>query len=106
MDAVMYHKERNRMCDLKCAGCHFSQGNCKLQELEHDDPAEAVRIVEDWSKAHPIQTRRDKFKEVFGANAENMACNLSCTCMGYPENCTDCAITAWWDAPYEMPKGE
>lgn len=104
MDAVKFIKEKERMCGRGCEISLFTECVGCDHWIEQY-PEEAVRIVEEWSKAHPVQTRREKFKEVFGKDACNVVCNLSCTCVGYSENCTDCAITAWWDEPYEAPKG-
>ena len=105
MAAVMYFKEKNRMCESNsgCIGCpfedlisvrQFQDETTACDIVEYDDPAEAVRIVEEWSKAHPIQTRREKYKEVFGSEPLSF-CSPS---LGYPRE--------WWDMPYEAPKGE
>lgn len=104
MDAVMYLKEKVRMCHndptekFKCDRCPMFADTVEIGCVywEETDPAEAVRIVEEWSKAHPIQTNADKFKEVFGFGHQGVGCN-------------DCKIVygdTWWDAPYEAPKGD
>ena len=98
MDAVEYIKERNRMCETSDAfRCPLQiDGECKGCDGQRN-PAEAVRIVEEWSKAHPIQTNADKFKEVFGM-----------TPVGGPLQC--CTEKGFdivrWNAPYEAPKGD
>ena len=103
MDAVEYLKEFKRMCDslndeasCRCGWCEFSKSGVDC--TEPDDPAEAVRIVEEWSKAHPIQTNADKFKEVFGWSPYNSG--------GDYINAPYDMLWTWWDAPYEAPKGE
>lgn len=106
MDAVEYLKELRRMCDTlnddascRCGWCEFSKAGVDC--TEPDDPEEAVHIVEEWSKAHPIQTNTDKFKEVFGFEP--------CTDMAWAaandEYAAELHDAEWWDAPYEAPKG-
>ena len=97
MDAVMYNIEAQRLCEtyrgcMSCPAFAVNKG-CRLYRIsEYFDPAEAVRIVEEWSKANPVQTRKDKFKEVFGS---------------WPSSIIIGACTQeWWDAPYEAPKDE
>lgn len=105
MDAVKYLKAMDRMCKSHetCGECGLAFGKeegCGRYVFDH--PAEAVRIVEEWSKAHPIQTNADKFKEVFGfepyADMAWAAAN--------DEYAAELHDTAWWDMPYEAPKGE
>lgn len=89
MDAVEYLKEKGRFCKQYkgCSQCPlYERGNCVCPDSTN--PAEAVRIVEEWSKAHPIQTNGQKFQEVFGRNKHIKWCGLE-----------------WWDMPYEAPKG-
>ena len=92
MDAVEFAKEMKRMMEYsprKDEICYDIEG------IIRQSPEFAVRIVEEWSKAHPIQTNADKFKEVFGFGHQGVGCN-------------DCKIVygdTWWEAPYEAPKG-
>lgn len=106
MDAVEYFKEQKRMC------ANYNYCNeCPLAEKMESDgfnyctawqrlyPEEAVRIVEEWSKAHPIQTNGQKFVEVFGF--EPTTWNK----MG--EDIHDFITDPqWWHEPYEAPKGD
>lgn len=70
MDAVKFIKERNRMCKSfdKCSyGCPAWDGSCKLEtgtylKCEAD---KEVKIVEEWSAAHPRKTRQSVFLEQF-----------------------------------------
>ncbi len=63
MDAVKFIQERNRMCKSfdKCSyGCPAWDGSCKLEigtylKCEAD---KEVKIVEEWSAAHPRKTRQ------------------------------------------------
>ena len=107
MDAVEYLKERLRLCDeyrndhTSCEGCPF--GTVCMSEAFN--PEESVRIVEEWSKAHPIQTNAQKFAEVFGYKPLHGSSDFICP----PKNarkCTDCYAMScseckkWWDEPY------
>ena len=89
MDALVYFKEKERLCKAQfgCDKCPLFD-NCERVGNRTLDPEKAVRIVEEWSKAHPIQTNGQKFQEVFGRNKHIKWCGLE-----------------WWDAPYEAPKG-
>ena len=101
MDAKIFAKELGRMCKSydDCGKCGMSKlrtekyCNCLNDFCIY--PAEAVRIVEEWSKAHPIQTNGDKFYEVFGWDIFNVLVNESWA-----------KATTWADMPYEPPKGE
>lgn len=106
MDVVNYLKERTRMtdsCNINCHDCPFSRYNNGTGEgctdFEGQYPEEAVRIVEEWSNAHPIQTNGQKFVEVFGF--EPTTWNK----MG--EEIHDfIADPQWWHEQYESPKGD
>lgn len=91
MGAVECMKDLARMCENDCP-LPVKCDECNSWIMQH--PAEALRIVEKWSKAHTIQTRKDKFKEVFGITVWE----------SIDEGHGD--WSSWWDAPYEAPKGE
>ena len=68
MDAVKFIKERNRMCksfDKYCYGCPAWDGSCKLEPGSYlkCEADKAVKIVEEWSAAHPRKTRQSVFLE-------------------------------------------
>ena len=110
MDAIEFAKEMKRMIEYsprKNEICYDIKG------IIRQDPEFAVRIVEEWSKAHPIQTNADKFKEVFGVAPyndllEDYVCppsaargEIGCS---LKKRCDECAHS-YWDMPYEAPKG-
>ena len=66
MDAELYLKERERLLKSVTNEDDRTEIMHKVFCKERDNPAEAVCIVEEWSKAHPIQTNAQKFEEVFG----------------------------------------
>lgn len=71
MDAVTFAKEYLRMCGKfsNCEKCpilktHFCTINAK-EEKSLIDTGEVVRIVEEWSAAHPRNTRQSVFLEQY-----------------------------------------
>lgn len=96
MDAVLFGKEFNRMCNYftgSCYGCGVLdiEGNSCF-EIFKVHPEEVVEIVEKWSKEHPAKTNADKFKEVFGMTVWESIDK------GHGD------WSSWWDAPYIAPK--
>lgn len=70
MDAVKFIEERNRMCksfDKYCYGCPAWDGSCKLEPGSYlkCEADKAVKIVEEWSAAHPRKTRQSVFLEQY-----------------------------------------
>lgn len=64
MDAVRFVEEAKRMCHANidnCADC-FKGVACPICLTgEYHTPAERVKIVEEWSAAHPRKTRQSVF---------------------------------------------
>ncbi len=63
MDAVEMLKETNRMtnkCQINCMDCEFKSG---CIDMKLDEPEKYVKIVENWSAAHPQKTQADLFFE-------------------------------------------
>lgn len=67
MDAVKFLEEANRMCESYscCADCPANTpgdfDNCRVDTMQAFDAADAVAIVEKWSKEHSRKTRSDEF---------------------------------------------
>lgn len=100
MDAEKYLKERGRMSN----GCNtYSCKDCKLglcynrheltcTELEHRYPEEAVAIVENWAKEHPVRTYMSVFLEKFPDAAKEDGVPVTCVVAVFgekkkPEGC-------------------
>ena len=71
MDAITFAKEYLRMCGKfsNCEKCpilntHFCTINAK-EEKARIDAGEVVRIIEEWSSAHPCKTRQSVFLEQY-----------------------------------------
>ena len=115
MDAIEYLKTRTRMtsnCTIKCDECllHYKNNNHELycNKLEEYYPNEAIKIVEEWGKEHPIISNMDKYKEViketFGDDFEIEICPTkshdvpSCACEKM-NNCNECV--KFWNSEYK-----
>lgn len=67
MDAVKFIEEARRMCQTYdgCEDCPANAcGNfvdCRVDIMQTIDAADAVAIVEKWSKEHPVKTRSSEF---------------------------------------------
>lgn len=70
MDAVRYLEETRRMCrfflQVACAGCPalIDRQYCMFSDVivnYRTKTTDAVKIVEEWSKEHPIKTRNSEF---------------------------------------------
>ena len=64
MDAVEYLKTLCRMCHCECLKCEFGKARsgfetCPVWQRTH--PEEAVALLEQWAKEHPIKTRQSVF---------------------------------------------
>lgn len=105
MDAVMYLKERTRMCGTDwCKRCSkFTQsGRCQLDEEEIKSPNKAVDFVEKWSKKHPRKTYLMDFLEKY-PNAMIGDNNIPYTCAKNLGYCKDCIYNCGncWNTPME-----
>lgn len=71
MDAVEFFREKERMCrtfNMRCKGCEIANrmdGNESCNDYIKRCPAEAVAIVEKWSKEHPRKTRQSALLKIF-----------------------------------------
>ena len=69
MDAVKFIEERNRMCKShrSCIDCPaYDRGFCRFGVSIAGDKADSqIKIVEEWSAAHPRKTRQSVFLEQY-----------------------------------------
>ena len=111
MDVVKFLQERARMCNSfspDCEGCRVDEEKPVMSECYRwmfENPERAVKIVEEWSAAHPRKTRQSVFLEQYpGAmiDREDMlsVCpqyidrNLECR-RGRDGDCDDCRREFW-----------
>jgi len=96
MEALDYFKEAKRMCESypDCNGCQLINSTCEfircLGGCSDEGMRCAIKVVEQWSKEHPIITNARKFEEVFGL----------------PANCMIDKDAQWLDEPYKEPEHE
>lgn len=102
MDAVKFLKEKKRMCELydECQPCpvYDKRSEPQYESYSCDQfvscfPEKAVKIVEKWSKEHPIMTNKIKFEEVFGKTCDESGELVL-------------ARPSWWEAEYIEPREE
>ncbi len=102
MDPVELLKEAYRFCSqypVCSADCPLRR-KCIFDFCSHDGTQKteqiienAVAIIEQWSKDHPVVTNEMKFREIFGDNAANSILSL------YPSD-----IKNWLAQPYRESK--
>lgn len=97
------YKGENCCAGVTCTDCPCHNGICDNGSIM-SNAYEAIDLVENWVKEHPIVTNADKFKEVFGLD---MAPIHSCVSSKSCENCEytydgACAVSKlFWDAEYK-----
>ena len=110
MDALDFFKARKRMCEAtNCNSCklYHMQGSCCItpQYEKIEACEEAIAIVEQWAKEHPIKTRQSEFLKLFpGADVgKTDGCLTLNPCNIYEEmrkvcnggKCSDCRRKFW-----------
>lgn len=68
MDALKFLEERKRMCESFGSECTECPANnsiyiCRLGVVMGAEAVEQVKLVEEWSAAHPVTTRAALFKK-------------------------------------------
>jgi len=97
MEALDFLKEAQRMCKsyADCKGCPLVNSPCGFIRCIVDHSGAEMRcvtkVVEQWSKEHPIITNAQKFKEVFGFSVEDKYTMRS-------------DVTEWLNEPYKEPE--
>ena len=99
MDALDFLKARKRMCEAtNCNSCklYHMQGSCCIAPEREKIEAceEAIAIVEQWAKEHPIKTRQSEFLKLFpGADVgETDGCLTLNPCNVYEKMRKECSI--------------
>lgn len=116
MDAVKYFKEKARMsqnCYIGCDNCLLGVASdlsdVACVDFEQLKPDEAVKIVEEWAKAHPQKTRKQDFFEKY-PNApkddKGYPKNTCCKELGYCMKCVYVAGSGCYDCWDEPPVEE
>ena len=112
MDAVKFVKTLGRMCNAECIRCEFwkrKSGGESCNSWEKNHPEEAVAIVEQWAKEHPVKTRQSEFLKHFPEAALTQdgalkICPVTVSaayrdknglCADPTEKCDDCCRKFW-----------
>ena len=114
MDALEFFKARKRMCEAtNCNGCklyHAQVGCCITPQYEKIEACEeAIAIVEQWAKEHPVKTRQSVFllqypEADLTENGVVPLCPRAVSaayrdeeglCANSPEKCADCRRRFW-----------
>lgn len=113
MDAVTFLEERNRMCKShkSCIGCPaYDRGFCRFNISIAGDKADSrIKIVEEWSAAHPRKTRQSVFLEQYpearigdDGVLQIYPCSISAShrnargnCITMGRKCPDCRREFW-----------
>ena len=116
MNALDYLKTKKRMtnnCKINCNECSLGGENngkdISCGTLEKKYPQEAIKIVEDWGKTHPIKTNLDIFKEeiepllksrfdsqIYCGEDNNVMPIIYCNCYHSCDNCKE-----FWNSEYK-----
>ena len=94
MNAVEFLKTLGRMCNAECIRCEFwkrKSGGESCTSWQKNHPEEAVAIVEQWAKEHPIKTRQSEFlKHYPGARILAHGCLNVCPMNVFLDTGIDC----------------
>lgn len=109
MDAIKFINEQKRMCAsyTRCQDCPLFKENALCSEIPSHYPdefaAEITKAVEDWSAAHPANTRAELFKKSYPHSPTddygalficplNVGETITCTA---EVSCPDCRKKYW-----------
>lgn len=110
------YKGEDCCAGIICIDCPFNEKVCSAGTAirnAYENPTiinayEAIDLVENWAKEHPIVTNAEKFKEVFGFEPFTNNCINGevkcdkCECYDYGV----CNASRFWDAEYMPPTKE
>lgn len=103
MDAELFLKERNRMCDYykECMRCPAHRDECV--NIRKIAPKKIVAIVEQWSAEHPGKTRLQDFLERYPNSTIKPAGypDACCKHLGYIKECPRGLCIDCWNKPVE-----
>lgn len=92
---------------VECCDCPLNKKMCNTAYNTAYGAVEAIEIVENWVKEHPIKTNAMKFEEVFGFEPLRDCCLINKECrdckLNGEKNCSE----TFWNAEYKpMKEGE
>lgn len=95
MDALDFFKARKRMCEAtNCNSCklyHTQVSCCITPQYEKIEACEeAIAIVEQWAKEHPVKTRQSEFLKLFPNAQTDSGCLNACPMDVFGNTGIDC----------------
>lgn len=95
------HKGQKDCIGVNCKDCPFDRNFCNMYD--------AIEVVENWIREHPVITNAMKFKEVFGIEPDKRSCVngnvINCRDCEYHGD-AECAVSKlFWNAEYKKTKG-
>ena len=113
MDSVRgNHYKGSKTCNgIECEDCPLSKFCNDDSSSRNYRVFDLIEMVEKWGKEHPIITRADKYKEVFGVEPKYLGGSFICP--GIPRDqdycdshtCEECKSN-YWNAEYIEPEKE
>ena len=111
MDSAKFLKQYVRICRYYAGMCsngcplYISRIGCGIH-VEHADIDNCIRIIEQWSKEHPVKTRQSEFLKMFpnasiGYNGTLVICPSQADtkaivgCVRSERNCDKCKRDFW-----------
>ena len=109
MDAVEYVKALHRLCKSQdgCFGCILdSEDGCIAAANRYEGYEDAVPIVDQWAKFHPVKTRQSELLKMFPNAKTDGGVIVFCPSNFLPEvernvycekhgNCRECCKDYW-----------
>ena len=108
MDAIKFMQEYQRMCSSceLCADCPlYTDRPCSEIPSKYTDEffSKLIKVVDDWSAAHPVNTRADIFKKTYpDAPTDTLGALLICPkkldkklVCDYEVGCAACRKNYW-----------
>lgn len=107
-DSIRNNHKGEEICEgVSCSSCPFYEEVCSTDGIKGTlfHSYEAIEIVEQWAKEHPVKTNAEKFKEVFGIEPSNQTCvnDIDCeNCEYYIPDDKECRVQEkFWNAEYK-----
>lgn len=110
-DTLLFARERRRMCKTVCCeGCKLDGKICQLgsRRATEDEDREVLKVVQEWSDAHPARTYAQDFFEKFpDAPRRDDGSPKACRCVVYSNNhCKHNGCEVCWNEPMEEENDE
>lgn len=105
------YKGATTCISVNCGVCPLQDCCCGTNGNISFNSEKTIEIVTQWAKEHPIVTRADKFKEVFGVEPKSYNCFVCPHRVGFTDakcnlmQCVKCT-NEFWNSEYKEPTRE